>query len=228
MINELNYPQWNDPEAAQMAPYIKTFGQSRPGFKLYSDAETLLLGLGVVNDKLKPNLVDEEVVIKTEQQEIVTNLQTAIDSNVEVIKTPEIVYQVRQQTSHLLEWLVQKTNQFWSYWVFKLATVLLCLIAIGGLIATVSLGLNGILEQNVSWQIVVGLLTSVTLGLLIIMLVTQLMVLKLIKTNNQSTILHNYGLDPAKGSLMTMTMVPIFGLVASWIYGKRLQALISN
>ena len=43
MTNELNYPQWNDPEAAQMAPYIKTFGQSRPGFQLYSNAELLLI-----------------------------------------------------------------------------------------------------------------------------------------------------------------------------------------
>ena len=67
--NEFNYPQWNDPEAIKMAPYIKTFGQSRPGFKLYSDAETLLLGLGVNIEQPKPtNLVD--LVATTQAQEI--------------------------------------------------------------------------------------------------------------------------------------------------------------
>ena len=232
MTNELNYPQWNDPEVAKMAPYIKTFGQSRPGFQLYSNAELLLLDQNLVataNDQI------DEIVTEVVENEMIANEQVAnqfepvLNPDKQVpLMMPTSSYSLNRQGQHLLELLLIKNQQYWNYWIFKLAMVLLWLISLGGLIATVMLGFNGTLEQNVSWQIVVGLLSGVSGILLTMMIGTHLAIVKLMKTNNQTTLLNNYGFENAKPVLMVASIIPIAGLVASFIYGKRMQKLIKS
>ena len=64
---DLNYPLWDDPEVATMAPYIKTFGQSRPGFQLYSNAELLLLDQTLTTsaklNEVSDNHHDQEIIM---------------------------------------------------------------------------------------------------------------------------------------------------------------------
>ena len=224
MTNELNYPQWNDPEAAQMAPYIKTFGQSRPGFQLYSNAELLLLDQ---NLKVTPN--DQSVSEVVVNEQVANQSKQDLDPDQQVpLMMPTSSYEVNRQGQHLLELLLSKSQQYWNYWIFKLATVLLWLISLGGLIATVVLGFNGTLEQNVSWQIVVGLLSGSSGILLAMMIESHLAIVNLMKINNRITILNNYGFENAKLTLMVASAIPIAGLVASFIYGKRMQKLIKT
>lgn len=65
VLQDLQYPQWNDPQAAKMAPYIRTFGQDRPNFVFYQPP--------VSDDE---QVVDQSVVAPVAQTTSIESSQT--------------------------------------------------------------------------------------------------------------------------------------------------------
>lgn len=97
-LQDLQYPHWNDPQAAKMAPYIRTFGQDRPNFVFYQPP--------VSDDE---QVVDQHVIDPVAQT---TPVETPIDQVVKNTKT----YQNQSESEPTIEYqdLVQSVENYWQ------------------------------------------------------------------------------------------------------------------
>lgn len=97
-LQDLQYPEWNDPQAAKMAPYIRTFGQDRPNFVFY---QPLVSDDEQVVDQSIDDAITQVIVAKTPVDQVVENIK---DQQHQSESEPTITYQE----------LIQSVEKHWQ------------------------------------------------------------------------------------------------------------------